>query len=278
VINLSEGEEISKLNSKIDTLLNKVEHFQKLIESKDNQIANLNERNKELSTKVINTSNERIECEAKCTKLLEELSALKDEKFKVEKDFVLQKSEMESKIKKLVESKRKSADSQMGASMELDKVVIDLEEANKKLVEYESKILSLTRGKTGIILNKDDLIRIMKEWLISARRSIRIVVPTLADLEDNGLLELLNAQNESTSINIALDCANNQELINGWKSKGWTVADFNERDLWILNIDGGQILITVESKNEVSGIFSDIPQFIELFKTAMMQPFVKGRK
>ncbi len=269
---------INKLATKLENLQLKVENFQKIIESKDNQIQILSERNKELSNKLISVSNERINSEEKCVQLLEELSKIKDQKFSFEKEALQQKMEYEAKIKKLIESKKRSSDSQMGASLELDKVVQELDEANKKIAQYESKILSLTRGKTGLIMNKEDLIRLMKDWLISARRSVRIVVPTVRDLEENGLTELLNAQAESTQISIATDLTGAESLVDEWKNKGWTVVDFNEKNLWVLNIDGGQVMMTVAKKNEYNGIFSDIPEFIELFKNAMMHPFIKGKK
>lgn len=269
---------INKMAGKIENLSQKVENFQKIIESKDNQIAMLNERNKELSNKLIQVSNERISSEEKCVKLLEELTDVKDAKYALEKETLQQKMELESKIKKLVESKRRTSDGQLGASMELDKLAQALDDANKKIADYESKIASLTRGKTGLLMNKEDLIQLMKDWLISARRSVRIVVPTVRDLEENGLIELLNAQSESTQISIATDLTGYDDLANEWKNKGWTVVDFNERDLWILGIDGGQMMMTVAKKNEFNGIFTDIPEFIELFKNATMHPFMKGRK
>ncbi len=179
--------------------------------------------------------------------------------------------ELETKIATLEKSLEEKG---QGASNQLNEITAKLNEAEKKLSEKASG-----SENTGVFFNLDGILDFMKKSIPQGKSTVRIIVPSIQDLTKYKLVEALQQLPNNIVVNIAGSISDpfGDPLVRELKSK-FQLTHFNDCKIIALNIDSVKCLIGLQKDNKIIGIYSNISEIIELFKPAIMEPFIRGRK
>ncbi|MFX0101749.1 MAG: hypothetical protein ACFFCS_19450 [Candidatus Hodarchaeota archaeon] len=267
--------QINELKAKYNSLEAEANNLKQQVIAKDQQVI-------EKDTKIASLDAQLEEIKVKIQESQDKIIELQ----KINEDLKLKEKDLNSEIEKLNENYnslkvrlRDSGDSVLGTTMELEKLKSDSDEKDQKIKELEEKLGSLLTGDSGVITNKDELINAFKKLMPKLHRSIRLCVPNLNQLEDGGLLPILQEYPSTSVINIAANVnPTDEHIVLNLKEKGATFTQFDKQDRWLLNRDGEEFIIAVEKDDKVVGFFSNEPHLVSMFNSVIMDPFVKGIK
>jgi len=240
-----------------------------IIRNKDEIILQKDERITDLTDKLVNISKEKdealfsnIQLNSKIMNLTQSLN------------------ENQNKIKKLKEKSRAAQDGLMGSSFEQDRLKKAVKEREEEISEIQDKVASVVSGETGILYDLRISINHILGVIDDARRSLRLVVPNMKFLQENGIIEALEKLQDKTVVNIALavDLIEDGPIIDTWKAKGWHVNNYIEKNLICVSSNGANVSIAYISEGIVSGFYTNIDDLVMIFNQAVMYPFVKGIK
>ncbi len=207
-------------------------------------------------------------------KLKIEVEKVKD----LESKLKSKESDNETKIKglegKISELEKSLANKGQGASDKLNEITAKLIEAEKKLTEKTSGT-----ENTGVLFNLEGILEYMKNGILQGKNTVRIIVPSIQDLTKYNLLEVVQQLPSNIVVNIAGSISDpfGNPLVRDLKSR-FQLTNFNDCKMFALNVDSLKCLIGLQKENKIIGIFTNLPEIIELFKPAIMEPFIRGRK
>lgn len=132
---------------------------------------------------------------------------------------------------------------------------------------------------TGVISNSDTLTNFLKSSIKQARSNIRLILPEIHDIEKLGVLDVLNGIPKNVKVNIAgnIEDAYGDDLVRELK-KIYQLTNYKGENIFALNVDSSKIGLGTIKGNKTIGIFTDSIPLIDLIKSTIMAPFLKGRK
>ena len=278
--------QIADLKNRIENLEQESSNLKKTIESKEEAITGkenqLNEKEQQLN-KFIDTSKKLEENLEKVAKLQEDIMKLQKENEELmlkEKDLQSKIDEANANYDKLKIKLRDSGDSVLGTTMELEKLKNEIEARDQEIQELKNQLGSLLTGKSGVLTSKDKLVELLKRKVAETHRSLRLCIPNIASLEELELLPILQNYPRTTVVNIAGDIkATDEHIILDLKNKGMLFTQYDQKDRWVLNRDGEDVIVALEKPGEeIVGFFSNETGIVSMFSSVIMDPWVKGIK
>jgi chromosome segregation ATPase len=255
LIKTKEG--VIKKESKITVLDEKVESLNdKLFALSQDKEMILKEKNELIETSL----NEKMKLTNKITEF----------NFKIE--------EYNGIVKNLKKKVKSRGDGLLGHSMEIEMLKKKIDEKDRKL----EKVEGFLSGETGIFTEFDTLKEYLSTTLQKVKRSVRIVLPNMLFFEKFELMPKFNELSDKIILNIAVPILNKEDetLLSKLKERDTFIINTTEKDIFALSIDGTNLALGVVSSTgeDVRGIYTTIPELINLLNVAIMNPFVKGKK
>jgi len=261
----------SLLNEKSEILKNKNDILQKLkekeleLQQKDQKITELRDKFKQSSSDLLSKSMQ-IDKLVKKDKNLGEL----EETIQNLKNMIGEQDISErEKVTKFEERIR---------SLE-----IELETSQNVIKEAKGEkpeIIQETIESTKIISNLNNIFKIIKDLLPQGKSNIRLVVPEIDYISKFELVNTIKEIPTKVRINIGAkieDPVGNicvQDLKNHCQ-----LTNYSAKKFIALNVDSSKFLIGLFiGENEVLGIYTEVLEIINLFKPAIMEPFIRGVK
>ncbi|GAB4325780.1 MAG: hypothetical protein Kow0069_31920 [Promethearchaeota archaeon] len=187
----------------------------------------------------------------------------------------------EDRVEKLKQKIRESGDGLLGSTMEIESLNEQLQEKEEEIARLSSKIKSFTEGNTGLLFNLEETVKFFRAQVSKAKLYIRLVVPTLEDLDSNDLTELLEEASKRCTVFLAtmFDELAHADRIRELIKKGFKLVNYHAGDLWAINVDGAICGLAVQKGGDVvAGLYSNIEGLVTYFKDIVMTAFVKGSK
>ncbi len=258
-----------QLTNKLESIIQKLN----IIKQKDDRI-------KDLTDKLVNISKEKDEALFSKIEMLKSHSAEKEQLNAQILNLTQSVNENQGKIKKLKEKSRAAQDGLMGSSFEQDRLKKAVKEREEEITEIQEKVASVASGETGILYDLRISVNHILGKIEDAKRSLRLVVPNMKFLQENGIVEALEKLQEKTVVNIALsvDIIEDGPIIESWKARGWYINNYTEMNLICVSSNGANVSIAYVSEGIVSGFYTNIYDLVMIFNQALMYPFVKGVK
>jgi myosin heavy subunit len=279
----------------------------KLLEMKVKNNEILEERIHKLSAEKKSLETQLLESRTRNEDMLKERETILKEKAQISesKNEILQKiSELQLEIKENdlkfadLQSKFKEISSQnLTIEMDLDKSNKKIETLENEKLELAKKIEELeitldvidegevfsTQGQviegTGIIINTSSLMDFFRNNIRTAKSNIRIVLPDIHDIERFNLIEDLHELPKNVTVSIAakIDDIYSDDFVRELK-KNFQLINYEGENIFALNIDSAKIGIGTTNERSTLGIYTDSMALIDLFKSTIMAPFLRGRK
>ena len=265
-----------QLANKIENIIQKLD----IIKNKDDIIVQKDNRIKDLTDKLVNISKEKDEALFSKIQMLKTHTAEKEQLNAQIMDLTQSLNDNQNKIKKLKEKSRAAQDGLMGSSFEQDRLKKAVKEKEEEISEIQEKVASVASGETGILYDLRISIDHILGLIEDAKRSLRLVVPSMKFLQENGIVEALEKLQEKTVVNIALavDIIEDGSIVEAWKARGWYITNYTEMNLICVSSNGANVSIAYVSEGIVSGFYTNIDDLVMIFNQALMYPFVKGVK
>ena len=133
---------------------------------------------------------------------------------------------------------------------------------------------------TKIISNIETIVKIVQDLLPKGKSNIRLVLPKIENLNKFELVNLIRKIPPKVRVNI---CANIKDptgdaLVADLKNH-CQLTDYKDIKFFALNVDSSKFLIGLfMGDDEILGIYTEELLFINLFKPAIMEPFIRGIK
>lgn len=264
----------SLLNEKSEILESKNDILQKLkekeleLQQKDQKITELREKFKQSSSDLLSKSmqiDKLVKKDKNLGELEETIQNLKN--MKGEQDI----SEREKVAK--FEERIRSLEIELETSQN---VIKELKEAKGEKPE----IIQETIEGTKIISNLNNIFEIIKDLLPQGKSNIRLVVPEIDYISKFELVNTIKEIPNKVRINIGAkieDPTGNicvQDIKNHCQ-----LTNYSAKKFIALNVDSSKFLIVLFiGENEVLGIYTEVLEIINLFKPAIMEPFIRGVK
>ncbi len=303
--------EVSKKDGEQGILNEKIAQLQKQIENLEGEKAQLEKEKDDVSatfkaeqghtaeqTQNIHAHLDRIEGQLK--ELGEKEKLAREEKDKIaQKDSLYAEKENLLKAKLAAETKaqnlekemqdlrrkmRETGDGLLGSSMEIEALKEKLKKSEQETQKVQERVESLTTGNTGILMELPDLVKVMTQKFSRGKRNVRVVLPNIKDFERHGFIPLLEKlpPNAAVYVAAAMDPATQEELINTLRDKKVQLTNYQDGNMYGLNVDGSLCLLTlVEADNPdkvLAGFYTDIEGAVPIFKDAIQKAWVKGTK
>ncbi len=191
---------------------------------------------------------------------------------------------LEKEVQELRRKMRESGDGLLGSSMEIETLKEKMKQKDQDMQKIQERMASLTTGNTGVIMEMPDLVKIMKEKFLAGKRNVRVVMPSIKDFERHGFIPLLEKLPSQAVVNLAatMDGRTQEDLINTLRDKKVLLTNFQEGNMYGLNVDGALCLVTLVASDDpdkiFAGFYTDIEAAVPLFKDAIQKAWVKGIK
>jgi len=259
-------EQLEKLDKKVNELYQDKENLlsekSEILESKNEILQQITDKELEIQQKD------------------QSLGELRD-KFKKSSGDLLSKT---MEIDKLVKKLKSLEDLEKNGSSVNEKLE-NLRKENEKLKEDLSKAQELLGEKEGelketmVIRNFDILMEQIKKILPQGKSTIRLVLPDIHDIEKHDLTDTIKNMPGNVILNIAANIEDPfQDTFVKEIKNHCQLTNYNARKFIAINVDSSQFLIGIFKDDNVIGIYTEVSDFIDLFKQAIMEPFIKGRK
>ncbi len=255
----------------------------KQLADKDGIISGKDEEIKKLNAQIAELNGKMEANVLKIPSLQDQLLAMQKEnealKLKEEKLNALIR-ELNDKYEKLKVKFRDTGDSVLGATMEVEKLKAEIKQRDDQIASLGGRLGSILTGGSGVLTDKSKLGEIFKAILQKTQRSIRFCVPTINLVESLGLLPIIKTFPRLTVINISGDIkATDEHIVMDLKQRGVVFTQYDQKDRWVLNRDGEEILIALEKGDgTVIGFFSNEQRIVTILNSAVMEPWVRGIK
>lgn len=272
-----------KFEDEAEKLKDSVSNKEQTISEKDQQLAEKDKVIRQKDEKLEELNEKVLAQVSKITELQDQVIDLqkRNEELKLkEKDLQKEIETTNSEYDALKVRLRNSGDSVLGTTMELEKMNNEIKEKDERINELESKLGSILTGASGFLTSRDKLIDKFKEMVGRTHRSIRMCIPSLGNLEEISLLSTIQDFPSTIVVNIAADVPPTDEhILMNLKPKGVNFTQFDQKDRWVLNRDGEELIIALEKDDgSIIGLYSNEQKLLSMFNSAIMEPWVKGMK
>ena len=140
----------------------------------------------------------------------------------------------------------------------------------------------LLSKKTGTFNNIAAFMLFLKTKLEDVKRTIRIILPDLTDIEKfeikNKFLGL--PKNILKNLACTVDTEKDGKLLELLKERNFRITDYRGVKLFALTVDNLTAALAVyDKKNEtITGVFSNDQELVRLLSQSIISPFIKGIK
>ena len=140
----------------------------------------------------------------------------------------------------------------------------------------------LLSKKTGTFNNIAAFMLFLKTKLEDVKRTIRIILPDLTDIEKYEIKNKFLALPKNILKNLActVDTEKNNKLLEMLKERNFRITDYRGVKLFALTVDNLTAALAVyDKKNEtLTGVFSNDQELVRLLSQSIISPFIKGIK
>jgi len=249
-------------------ILEQVKEKELLLQQNDQKITELREKFKKSSSDLLSKSMQ-IDKLVKKDKNLGEL----EETIQNLKNMIGEQDISEREKVTKVEERIRSLEIELETSQNVIKEL-------KEVKGEKPEIIEETIEGTKIISNLNNIFEIIKDLLPQGKSNIRLVVPEIDYISKFELINTIKEIPTKVRINIGAkieDPAGNicvQDLKNHCQ-----LTNYSAKKFIALNVDSSKFLIGLFiGENEVLGIYTEVLEIINLFKPAIMEPFIRGVK
>ena len=262
-------EKIDLKEKKIEEILEDKEFLLKekseILQDKNDMLENLKEKELllqeqertlgELKEKFKKSSSELLSKTMQIEKFLKKDKDFKEQETEKHEEFEQKTKELEDKVNELQKE-------------------LEISEKMPKEVDKQTHIENVS-----LISGLDEIFKKIKELLPEAKSNIRLIIPNIQNIKDYELINVLKGIPNKVRISIATSIENpiGDPLLRDLKNF-CQVTNYSEKKFIALNIDSSKFLFGTFSANKVIGIHCDVLEILEIFKPAIMEPFIKGRK
>ncbi len=118
--------------------------------------------------------------------------------------------------------------------------------------------------------------------MANVRRTIRIILPYISDIEKYGLKDIFDDLPKNILKNLAcsVNTKKDKPVLTSLKEKNFRVTNYQGTKLFAISIDNITAALAVynEKEDTITGIFSNNEDLVRLLSQAIMNPFIKGVK
>ena len=266
---LNEKSEI--LESK-NSILQKLKEIELEVQQKDQKIIELREKFKQSSSDLLSKSMQI----DKLVKKDKNMGDLEETIQKLEGDLERMELSEEEKVKQY-EEKIWNLKSELEQS---HKVIEELENAAKEEKKIADETIAESIESTKIVSNLDAIINLIKNLLPQGKSNIRLILPEIDDLNKFELIDIIKKLPTKVRINICakIDDPTGDVFVADLKNYS-QLTDYSDKKFLALNVDSSKFLLCLfVGDNKILGIYTEELEFINLFKPALMEPFIRGTK
>jgi len=266
---LNEKSEI--LESK-NSILQKLKEIELEVQQKDQKIIELREKFKQSSSDLLSKSMQI----DKLVKKDKNMGDLEETIQKLEGDLERMELSEEEKVKQY-EEKIWNLKSELEQS---HKVIEELENVAKEEKKIADETIAESIESTKIVSNLDAIINLIKNLLPQGKSNIRLILPEIDDLNKFELIDIIKKLPTKVRINICakIDDPTGDVFVADLKNYS-QLTDYSDKKFLALNVDSSKFLLCLfVGDNKILGIYTEELEFINLFKPALMEPFIRGTK
>jgi DNA repair exonuclease SbcCD ATPase subunit len=276
----------------IEILNDRISFLEKERTSTEEQINNLEKKVEELSQDKERLLNEKSEILEGKNEILQQITErelelqqkdqsfgeLRD-KFKKSSSDLLNKSMEIDKLEKKLKSLDGLEQQESSRGAEIEGMKVEIEKLKENLAKAEQAAGKGEMKETMVIHNFEVIIEQIKTILPKGRSTIRLVLPDIHDIEKYGLTEIIKKIPGNVILNVAakIDDPFQDTFVKEIKNY-CQLTNYSARRFIAVNVDSSQFLIGIFKGDIMIGIYTEVSDFIELFKQSIMEPFIKGRK
>jgi len=276
---LKEKSEI--LESK-NSILQQIKDKELEIQQKDQKISELREKYKQSSGDLLSKSmqiDKLVKKDKNFNELEDNLKNLENQLEQKEQTHQEKMEEYEKIIKDLKSEIKMREDHETG---EIKVLKNNLERYEKKIEELEkdSMIEKESIENTQLFSNLEDIIKIIKDLLPQGKSNIRLILPEIENLSDFELIDIIKEIPNKVRINISTGIDDPLSNLTVKDMKNYCqLTNYAEKKFIALNIDSSKFLIALFiGEDKIIGLYTEVLKLIELFKPAIMEPFIRGSK
>ncbi len=179
-----------------------------------------------------------------------------------------------------VDSKKLQGYQELIAKLEMKIEQFEKGEISEITVEDVAK--ELISKKTGTFNNIAAFMLFLKTKLEDVKRTIRIILPDLKDIEKYEIKNKFLGLPKNILKNLActVDTDKDEELLGLLKERNFRITDYRGVKLFALTVDNLTAALAVyDKKNEsLTGVFSNDQELVRLLSQSIISPFIKGIK
>ena len=270
---------MEKLNSEKMEMIEKIGNLEKTIQADEQKIAKLREKSKNAEDGLLGSSMEIEKLQETIAKLNAQIQENNPEAP------IKEGATEESRPNKEVGSKQdKKKISELEAYIaDLTSKIDELKNVAPGEAQNSGETEEDVFGKgTGIYKSVSALTTHFKFKIGNAQRLIRLMVPSIGDLNRYNLMESLNGLTGSVLRNIAcdIDVGSDPDLLDQLKQSGYKITDYKGGNVFALGIDSSDAALAVydSAADTITGVYSNNEELTKLLSQAIMGCFVKGTK
>ena len=217
--------------------------------------------------------NDKTTIEQEKATLEEKMAAVQQERDELQEKLDGTVKDMEGEIDTLRAEKLQISNKlteQLDDVKSLENKVAELYEENAQLKNdldiMMAKPTKTTVEKNQIITGRDNLIALFNQLLESAKHSVILVMPAIADLKDIDLTKLKPSVKALVSVKVDMTSQDDLDMVQELsKLSGVDLRSFNNDGRFGLNVDRGDVVIGVNSVEGLFGIYTQDRLAIDLF-------------
>jgi DNA repair exonuclease SbcCD ATPase subunit len=276
----------------VEILNDRIAYLEKERKNLDEQVSNLEKKRDDLYQDKENLLKEKSEILESKNEILQKITdkelevQQKDqtigelrEKFKKSSSDLLNKTMEIEKLMKKLESMDGLAESDSSRGELVDTQKEEIERLKQGLAKAEQAAGIGELKDTVVIHNFEKIIEQIKTILPKGRSTIRLVLPDIHDIEKYNITDTLKKIPSNVILNLAANINDPYQDPFVKDIKNYCqLTNYNARKFIAINVDSSQFLIGIFKDGNIIGIYTEVLEFIDLFKQAIMEPFIKGRK
>ncbi|MHA1719010.1 MAG: hypothetical protein ACTSWX_12240, partial [Promethearchaeota archaeon] len=274
-------------------LVEKIGELEKTIQANEEKYKKMKKKTRDAQDGLLGASmeiekvrEEKQKISLKLQEMQEELEKLQNAKLLLEEKFT-PKGKSGKKGRKSEQTHASSVDSKkiheyQELIAKLEMKIEQYEKGESLEITAEDFANNLLSKKTGTFNNIAAFILFLKTKFENVKRTIRIILPELADIEKYELKNKFLALPKNILKNLActVDTEKDEELLELLKERNFRITDYRGVKLFALTVDNLTAALAVyDKKNEsLTGVFSNDQELVRLLSQSIISPFIKGIK
>ncbi len=279
-------------NEKVN-LVGKIGELEKTIQANEEKLKKMKKKSRDAQDGLLGASmemekvrEEKQKFSLKIQELEEEIDKLQNAKILLEKE-ISPKSKSGKKGKKggqphvsTIDSKKIHGYQELIAKLEMK--IEQFEKGEISAITAEDFANDLLSKKTGTFNNIAAFMLFLKTKLENVKRTIRIILPDLKDIEKYAIKNKFLGLPKNILKNLActVDSEKDNKLLELLKERNFRITDYRGVKLFALTVDNLTAALAVyDKKNDsLTGVFSNDQELVRLLSQSIISPFIKGIK